>query len=336
MNLSNQQWQKLRGLRKYFLSGEPNHHAYWDSDETVALYDQTFAVRIGWRWDAVIDQLRFLNWQPSGKILLDWGCGAGIATRKILTAFSQFETAYLADLSPIAERYAVELASPIFPATSIRTGIPSDEPFCLILSHVLGELDDTAEQQLAQIMARASSLIWVEPGTYAVSRRLVTWRDRLGWPVVAPCTHHQPCPMRAQENRHHWCHFFAQPPPEIFMSADWSEFAKQMEIDLGTLAFSYLVLDRLASLGYNPEIARSIGSTRVYKASAKLQLCDAGGLHDVELMKRDFPDTWKALKKGWSPDLLKVEMNGNRISKLAETGKNSRKRSQRTQKDPFP
>jgi hypothetical protein len=36
-------------------------------------------------------------------------------------------------------------------------------------------------------------------------------------------------------------------------------------------------------------------------------------------MKRDFPEVWRALKKGWSPDLLKVEINGNRISKLVET-----------------
>jgi hypothetical protein len=104
------------------------------------------------------------------------------------------------------------------------------------------------------------------------------------------------------------------------MSAEWAELAKQLEIDHGTVAFSYLVLDRAAT-NQPAGLARSIGSTRVYKAAAKLQLCDDAGLHDVELMKRDFPEIWKALKKGWSPDLLKVETNGNRISNLVETGK---------------
>ena len=104
------------------------------------------------------------------------------------------------------------------------------------------------------------------------------------------------------------------------MSAEWAELAKQLEINHRTVAFSYLVLDRAAT-NQPAGLARSIGSTRVYKASAKLQLCDGGGLRDVELMKRDFPEVWKALKKGWSPDLLTVEMNGNRISKLVETGK---------------
>ena len=104
------------------------------------------------------------------------------------------------------------------------------------------------------------------------------------------------------------------------MSAEWAEFAKELEIDHRTIAFSYLVLDRAAT-NQSAGLARSIGSTRVYKALAKLQLCDDDGLHDVELMKRDFPELWKALKKGWSPDLLQVEINGNRISKLLETGK---------------
>jgi len=315
MKFSYQQWQKLRGLRKFFLSGEPNHRSYWDSEEILALYDQTFAVRIGWRWDAAIRQLQFLKWQPTEKTLLDWGCGSGMASRKVLAAFAQFENAFLIDLSPVAEGYAASMAKAESPATSIRTGILPEEPFCLVLSHVVGELDEAGEQHLAQIVARASSLIWVEPGSYTVSRKLGTWRDRLDWPVIAPCTHRQSCPIPAPKNRHHWCHFFAQPPPETFMSADWAEFAKQMEIDLSTLAFSYLVLDRSAPPSRTPEIARNIGSIRVYKAFAKLQLCDASGLHAVEVTKRDFPAIWRALRKGWTPDLVQVETEANRITK---------------------
>jgi hypothetical protein len=101
------------------------------------------------------------------------------------------------------------------------------------------------------------------------------------------------------------------------MSAEWAEFAKQMEIDHRTVAFSYLVLDRAAT-GQTSGLARNIGSTRVYKGTAKLQLCDAAGLHDVELMKRDFPAVWRALKKGWSPDVVKVETTGDRISQWKE------------------
>ena len=317
MKLSGYQWQKLRELRQFFLSANPNRASYWDSEQTVGLYDQTLAIRIGWRWDAVISQLRSLRWQPREKLFLDWGCGSGIASRKILDAFPNLECAYLADLSPHAERYAAKTIREQFSSVSVRTGIPEGESFCLLLSHVLGELDDRSQELLASIVDRASSLIWVEGGSAVLSKKLGLWRERLDWPVIAPCTHRQPCRMLAPENQVHWCHFFTRPPAETFMDADWSEFAKQLEIDHRTVAFSYLVLDRSAE-SQPSGLARPIGTTRVYKALAKLQLCDANGLHDVELMKRDFPDEWKALKKGWSPDLLKVEINGNRISQLED------------------
>ena len=317
MKLSGYQWQKLRELRQFFLSANPNRASYWDSEQTVGLYDQTLAIRIGWRWDAVISQLRLLRWQPREKLFLDWGCGSGIASRKILDAFPNLECAYLADLSPHAERYAAKTIREQFSSVSVRTGIPEGESFCLLLSHVLGELDDRSQELLASIVDRASSLIWVEGGSAVLSKKLGFWRERLDWPVIAPCTHRQPCRMLAPENQVHWCHFFTRPPAETFMDADWSEFAKQLEIDHRTVAFSYLVLDRFAESQLSG-FARPIGTTRVYKASAKLQLCDANGLHDVELMKRDFPDAWKALKKGWSPDLLKVEITGNRISHLVD------------------
>jgi hypothetical protein len=317
MNFSGHQWQKLRELRQFFLKAQPNRETYWDSEQTVELYDQTLAIRIGWRWDAVISHLRTQHWHPQEKRFLDWGCGSGIASRKILDAFPSFEGAHLADLSPHAERYAGKTLRSKFPSVSVCTGVPEGEPFCLLLSHVLGELDDKSEELLASIVARASSLIWVEGGSAVLSKRLVLWREKLGWPVIAPCTHRQPCGTLAPENHLHWCHFFTRPPAETFMSAEWTEFAKQLEIDHRTVAFSYLALDRTVT-NRPAGLARSIGSTRVYKASAKLQLCDADGLHDVELMKRDFPEVWRPLKKGWSPDVVKVETKGNRISQWSE------------------
>src|SRR5260221_714952 len=162
MNLSGHQWQKLRELREFFLSAQPNRATYWDSEETVELYDQTLAVRIGWRWDAVLGQLGSLRWQPGEKTFLDWGCGSGIAARKILGAFPHFESVYLSDLSPHAERYAAKTVRTQFPAVSVRTGIPpGGEPFSAVLSHVLGELDPKSEELLASTINQASSLVWV-------------------------------------------------------------------------------------------------------------------------------------------------------------------------------
>ncbi len=201
MNLSGHQWQKLRELREFFLSAQPNRATYWDSEKTVELYDQTLAVRIGWRWDAVLGQLGSLRWQPGEKTFLDWGCGSGIAARKILGAFPHFESVYLSDLSPHAERYAAKTVRTQFPAVSVRTGIPpGGEPFSAVLSHVLGELDPKSEELLASTINQASSLVWVEGGSALLSKKLGLWRERLDWPVIAPCTHRQPCGMLAPEN----------------------------------------------------------------------------------------------------------------------------------------
>src|SRR5258708_26679475 len=125
MNLSGHQWQKLRELREFFLSAQPNRATYWDSEKTVELYDQTLAVRIGWRWDAVLGQLGSLRWQPGEKTFLDWVCGSGIASRKILGAFPHFESVYLSALARHADRYSAKTLPTQFPAVSARTRIPA-------------------------------------------------------------------------------------------------------------------------------------------------------------------------------------------------------------------
>jgi hypothetical protein len=35
-------------------------------------------------------------------------------------------------------------------------------------------------------------------------------------------------------------------------------------------------------------------------------------------MKRDFPAVWRALKKGWSPDVVKAETTGDRVTEWEE------------------
>jgi hypothetical protein len=38
-------------------------------------------------------------------------------------------------------------------------------------------------------------------------------------------------------------------------------------------------------------------------------------------MKRDFPEIWKAVKKGWSAHLVKVKTSGNRVSEFLDATK---------------
>jgi len=62
-------WQRkelelLAELRARFLAGTAGAQDYWRSTEELALYDETFAARIGWKIDAVIRDLQRLGWVP--------------------------------------------------------------------------------------------------------------------------------------------------------------------------------------------------------------------------------------------------------------------------------
>src|SRR6266545_3610132 len=85
-------WAALDRLRERFLQGPGTTGPYWDSAEDLANYDLTYGERIGWKWDHVLRELRLRSWQPSAgdrrKIsVLDWGCGSGIAGRRVISFF---------------------------------------------------------------------------------------------------------------------------------------------------------------------------------------------------------------------------------------------------------
>jgi len=191
------------------------------------------------------------------------------------------------------------------------TDARATEPTTLIVSHVLGELNDGALQGLLAMVRRARTVVWVEPGTHEISRRLIDVRERLReeFSVVAPCTHQAACGMLAVGNERHWCHHFAPAPPEIHTDGNWRKFGLLAGIDLRSLPLSYLVLDRRpAPLVTQPPpsppaqppalgVYRVIGRPRVYKAYAHLFGCDQTGVRDYRLMKRHDPDAFNTIKK---------------------------------------
>src|SRR5215203_3701374 len=80
-------WEVLDRLRATFLAGQPATGNYWQSAVDLANYDFTYAQRIGWKWDAVLAELKLRGWSPPTGKLVDWGCGSGVASRCVLDAF---------------------------------------------------------------------------------------------------------------------------------------------------------------------------------------------------------------------------------------------------------
>lgn len=324
MNFESLDWEVLDRLRETFLTDARTAGPYWHTVSDLEAYDQTYAERIGWKWDAVLAELRRRGWTPpAGGTVFDWGCGSGVAGRRVLQAFgaAHFAGLRLHDHSPLAVDYAEHRARRDFPALAVDRAdvrfLRGDEPIgLLVISHVLNELDEAGRADLAALLARAQSVLWVEPGTHEVGRALSSWRERLqaeGLHAVAPCTHAAPCGLLAAGNERHWCHHFAEPPPSLFATSDWVRFGQRAGIDLRSLPYSFLVLDR-RPVAPPADVARILGEPRLYKGYAKLFACSATGVEELTLQKRTAPDLFRQLKKSTGPLFYRWERTGTTVT----------------------
>jgi hypothetical protein len=286
MNWDSLDWTALDRLRETFLTGSKGD--YWRSRSDLENYDFTYGQRIAWKWNAVLAELRRLDWKPPADTILDWGCGSGIAGRLVRDFFS-LRMLRVYDRSTLAMDHAVEAGN-----AELWRGEP---PGLLVLSHVLNEIHDAPA-----VIERADAVLWVEPGTHTDSRALIALREKLRqrFHVVAPCTHQTDCGMLVRENDRHWCHFFAQPPPGVMADPNWVRFAQRAGIDLRSLPYSYLALDRSSSGVGN---ARIIGEPRFYRGYAKVLRCQSDSVHEITIQKRENPDLFRRLKKGLTSDL---------------------------------
>jgi hypothetical protein len=325
MNLTALDWAAVSRLREIFLEGKPLRRAYWESENDLAAYDLTLGERIGWKWDAVLTELKARNWSPPPGPLLDFGCGSGIAGRRVVAAFgpSHFSALHVHDRSPLAEGFALKRAQTAFPKLTCERLKPEEltatTPLgTLLVSHVLSELPPKDQARLAALASRAQCVLWVEPGTQSDSRALIAVRELLrpDFAVVAPCTHDAACGLTAPERTEDWCHFFGRPPWEIFTDSAWSEFGRRLGIDLRSLPYSFLVLQRRGLPSATTCVqgcSRTLGHARIYKGYAKVLTCEAAGVADLTLQKRDAPKLFKALKDGEAEPLQRWERTGDRI-----------------------
>ncbi len=316
-------WSALDRLRAGFLSGTVPRGAYWQSAQDLAAYDLTYGERIGWKWDAVLAELSLRQWSPGGLSslhVLDWGCGSGVAGRRVVDwlGLDRAGTLSVWDHSALARTFAVARAREQYPALTVREApqavLPCD---LLVISHVLNELTLEASASLRQCIAQARAILWVEPGTHDVSRALQLHRQELLGPfrVIAPCTHQAPCGLLTPGNERHWCHHFAAPPTGVYADSNWVKFGQRAGIDLRSLPYSFLVLDRTETTPGSGSVtwARVIGRPERFKPYVRLLGCEADGVHELLAMKRTCPKLYKKLDRIKEPLLYKWRVEGTHI-----------------------
>ncbi len=216
ISLKAQDWQRLRALRERYLTDASEE--YW-TERDLVLYDATFARRIGWKWEAVLADLAQAGWKPRSDRLLDWGVAPGIAERAAAT-WSGIKSAEISlDQSKVAMNFAVKALQ----SDGVRAQIGK-------LAERLGarrpcwcsvtwweSLRKEELLHLAQFAATAEELIWVEPGSREISRRLGSIRAILqagGHNLIGPCTHQNPCQIFAPENTSFTSAIFLREPPD--------------------------------------------------------------------------------------------------------------------------
>lgn len=309
------QLAQLRELRSRFLAGTAGDADYWRSEEELALYDATFAARIGWKCDAAIRAASALGWRPRSRRVLDWGCGSGVASRRVLSAWPHFETLALFDRSAGAMRFAAERARKNWPALRIKESERVDRETLLVISHVLNELAPAALDHLLALVRAAGEVLWIEAGTHADSRRLIDVREavRGEFRFIAPCPHAGRCGLLTAENARHWCHHFAAPPTDVFQDATWAQFSRELGIDLRSLPFSYLVLDREAAPVLPEGSSRILGVPRESKGYCRILSCQRENVTEFMLQKRDAPPLFRAVLLGPELPPIRWELRECRI-----------------------
>ncbi len=293
-----QELDRLRRLRATFVAfedhggeGEP----YWEFPEELALYDETFARRIAWKWDAVLEELQLRKRLPSGRTVVDWGCGTGVATRRFLTLGASTERVFLFDHASAAAEFALARVRAEHPRVEARLGLPEEAPDVLLVSHVLDELDPETLESLLVLAERSAAVLWVEPGSRRTSRALGAVRERLGQAldVLAPCTHQAACGALA--NVDGWCHFFARAPQDVYTEGHWAELGRELGIDLRSLPYSFLALARRGAFELAGPGARMLARPRLTRGRAEFELCDASGVRGVDYLQRSDKALYKRL-----------------------------------------
>ncbi len=302
MATSRDEVERIQRLRQLFLHETCADAAlpdYWRTDEDLGAYERVLARRIGWKWDAALGECKDRGMLPDADaVVLDFGCGSGIASRRYVQTFSAREV-LCHDRSPRAMAYATDSLRRSFPGLVCRPAPrPEDAQFdTLLCSHVLGELDEPALAALAALARRARRIVLVEPGSRKVSRRLSALRDDLGaeFFAVAPCPNAARCPALA--NADEWCHFFAEPPAMAFTDGDWVKTARALGVDQRALPYSFVAMERRSDSSPPAVDHRILGRPRVGRHEATVQCCHGDALRLRQIDKRTQKELWRRLKK---------------------------------------
>lgn len=252
----------------------------------------------------VISELASLRPGFAPGSILDLGAGPGTATWAALDVFGTTGRAVLVERDPAMAALGARLAQSLFTGFVAETawtsgdvvtiGLPKSD--LVVAAYVLGELG--RDRELAALErwwgATGGELVLIEPGTPVAFERLRAARSTLiswGAHVTAPCPGDGRCPMSGAD----WCHFAVR----LERSALHREL-KGARLGYEDEKYSYLVVSR------NPPVAplaRLVRSPRPHKGHVRVVLCEAEGLVERVISRRDGDRYRRARDARWGDRL---------------------------------
>ena len=233
--------------------------------------------------------------------VLDFGAGPGTASWAAIEVWPGITSVTMSDINPrfiesarmLAERSehdALRRASFDDPGSESH----QQRHDLVISGYVMSELQQPmAGSLVARLWNRCGGiLLIVEPGTPTAFKRILTVRESLiaeDAMIAAPCPGNWACPMQRDE----WCHFAVRLP----RSRDHMR-AKKAIVPYEDEKFSYVAAAR-ARVSLAPAYARIVTPVETNKSGARLRLCDAGRIAEVQVPRRDRAVYRTTARKKW-------------------------------------
>ena len=277
-----------RTRRSPFISTDAHRLAY-----VATRLPATFAAT-----HAVFSEIRRLLPDQSIKTLLDLGAGPGTASWSATTVFAELEHITLIEQDNGLISTGKSLAQSgnndrVANATWTRADLRDTPPFLphdlVVSSYALGELDLNTSREILQKAwsSTQTALAIIEPGTVVGFERVRQLRDELialGGHIIAPCPHHETCPIAAND----WCHFSQR--------VDRSSQHRRMKS--GTLSyedekFAYIVATKHPA---PPTQARVLRHPTRHSGHTHLSLCTTDGIVETTITRSD-KKNWKRVRK---------------------------------------
>lgn len=247
--------------------------------------------------------------------VLDLGAGPGTSLWAAIEAFPEIVKATAVERDRVLASWGRRLAG-VSQLESLRNAewLHGDLGACslpresdlVVLSYTLGEFSKAQAEALVAraIKAAARALVIIEPGTPRAFHVLMGVRHGLisaGMKLVAPCPHHQACPL---DRANDWCHFAER----VERTAEHRK-AKGGELGHEDEKFCYLAAIRPSrtSLPSNdspegeviwPE-GRIIRHPLFHPGHVKMSLCTASGLKSLTVSKSQKEHYRAARKSRW-------------------------------------